>query len=101
MAKVERLRNAFGKVLLDPSAYRCPAYNLSVSKTGLTGPHTTGLAIDFPVYGADAYRLLSTGIIVGFTGIGIKQKGPLNKRFIHFDDVPHSPAILRPRVWSY
>lgn len=101
MEKVEWLRTSFGKPLIKSSAYRCSSYNRQVSTTGLLGPHTTGCAIDFFICGEDAFRLLNIAIILGFTGIGINQKGPMEQRFLHFDDLPNSVNTPRPRIWSY
>jgi zinc D-Ala-D-Ala carboxypeptidase len=96
MDKVEKLRIAYGKPLGITSAARCPTHNAKVSKTGATGPHTTGRAIDFDVDRADAYRLAKLAFDHGFTGIGINQKG--GGRFIHVDDLADAP---RPTIWSY
>lgn len=102
MEKVETLRVAYGKPLKVTSAARCPEYNAKVSSTGLTGPHTTGRAIDFGVSGADAHHLLRTAMRhCNFTGIGVSQKGPHEKRFLHFDDLPNAEGQPRPTVWTY
>ncbi len=98
MARLERLRQAFGKPMRLSSAYRCPDYNARVSHTGLTGPHTTGRAVDVLISGEEAYRLVQLALEYGFTGIGIAQRGPYERRFIHLDDLE---GDLRPRVWSY
>ena len=37
---------------------------------------------------------------MGMTGIGIKQHGPHNKRFIHLDNLDNS-THPRPTIWSY
>ena len=102
MEKVETLRVAYGKPLRVTSAARCPEYNAKVSSTGLTGPHTTGRAIDFGISGADAHHLLRTAMRhCNFTGIGVSQKGPHEKRFLHFDDLPDAPGQPRPTLWTY
>lgn len=97
MEKVETLRSVYGKPMKVNSAARCPEYNAKVSSTGLTGPHTTGRAIEFGVSGADAHQLLRLAMRFGnFTGIGVSQKGPHASRFLHFDCVD-GPS----RLWSY
>ena len=58
------------------------------------GPHTTGLACDVGVKGADAHKLLKLALNQGFMGIGIQQKG--NGRFLHLDT-----ASEYGRLWSY
>ena len=99
MDKVQEVRDYVGFPLRVTSAARCPEYNNEVSHTGLTGPHTTGRAIDFAVLGHQALRVVTEMIRTGFTGIGVQQKGAA--RFIHGDDLmppDHSP---RPWIWSY
>jgi zinc D-Ala-D-Ala carboxypeptidase len=98
MEVLEDIRNAFGKPMYVNSGYRCPVHNSNVSSTGPTGPHTTGKAIDIRIYGYDAYRLIGIAYSHGITGIGVNQKGPMGRRFVHLDII-HSD--LRPRVWSY
>ena len=99
MARVERLRVEYGHPLTVTSAMRCPAYNAKVSATGDNGPHTTGHAIDFAVDRGAAYALLKLALTLGFTGIGVQQKG--KTRFLHLDDLALSGSHPRPRVWSY
>jgi zinc D-Ala-D-Ala carboxypeptidase len=95
MDKVEALRVSVGFPLAVSSAARCPDHNARVSGTGRTGPHTTGRAIDLAVDRSKAYAVLSTALRMGFTGIGVQQKG--GGRFIHLDDL----TAGRPTVWSY
>lgn len=101
MARLERLRVAFGKPLALTSAYRCPEHNAAVSGTGRSGPHTTGQAVDIPVKGGEVRTLIALAIAHGFTGIGLKQKGPHAGRFVHLDDLPDGPGRPRPWVWTY
>jgi len=97
--KLEELRTAFDKPMIITSGYRCPKHNNDVSGSGQDGPHTQG-AVDISVSGEDAHRLLQLAFIVGFTGIGINQKGSFSGRYIHLDDLPPNNRP-RPRVWSY
>lgn len=98
--KVERLRVAYGKPLYVTSAARCPDYNDKVSHTGRTGPHTKR-AIDIEIVGTDAFELIRLATKMGFTGIGVSQKGPWSSRFLHLDDLPKEEGQPRPWVWSY
>lgn len=83
------------------SGYRCPAHNHRVSTTGTNGPHTTGLAVDLGVHGAQAWAVLAWAMSTGrFGGIGVNQKGDWQRRFIHLDLLEH-PERFRPTVWSY
>lgn len=98
--RLEDIRRAYGKPISVSSGYRCPSYNARISRTGLSGPHTTGSAIDIAISGKDAYLLVRLAMIHGMTGIGINQKGNWDKRFIHID-MCEQDNIPRPRVWSY
>lgn len=95
ITKLDKLRGAYGAPLKVSSGYRCPAHNRVVSSTGADGPHTTGLAVDFAVDRANAHKLLTVAVQLGFRGIGVQQKGP--GRFIHLDDIQEG----RPTIWSY
>jgi len=95
--KMDSIREDFGRPLVVSSGYRCSHYNSIVSSTGKSGPHTTGRAMDVLVSGEDAYEIIALAPKYGITGIGVSQKGPHNKRFLHLDDLKH----LRPWVWSY
>lgn len=96
---LDELRRAVGFPLSVTSGYRCPAYNAQVSSTGEAGPHTTGRAADVLVSHAKALKVVQVAISMGFTGIGVKQKG--SGRFIHLDNLPNAPGQPRPTIWSY
>lgn len=95
MAKLQDLRTIFGKPMKVTSGYRCPAHPIEQQKAA-PGAHTSGCAVDIGVQGTDAYRLLKLAFAMGFTGIGVQQKG--GGRFIHLDTLDTPP---RPNVWSY
>ncbi len=97
--RMQKLRTLLGFPLSITSGYRCPAYNAKVSGTGLTGPHTKGRAADIAVSREQAFRLVSMASTLGFTGIGVSQKG--NSRYIHLDDLPAASGQPRPTIWSY
>lgn len=98
MDRIQLLRQTVGFQLIVSSGYRSPAYNASVSHTGDGGPHTTGHAIDLTIRGAQALIVLKAALQLGFTGIGVSQKG--EGRFLHLDDLPPESAP-RPMIWSY
>ena len=100
MAKLIALRERCGFPLPVTSGYRTPERNKEVSNTGESGPHTTGRAVDRAINGENAYRLVAMALAAGFTGIGLKQHGPMNGRYIHLDDLA-APDFPRPRVWTY
>jgi len=98
---LDQLRERLKFPMIITSGYRCPAYNDVVSTTGPHGPHTTGRAADVAISGEKAFRLVQQCTLGGWmTGIGINQKGPHEKRFIHLDDLG-APDHPRPRVWTY
>jgi zinc D-Ala-D-Ala carboxypeptidase len=100
MDRMDILRCTVGFPLVVSSGYRCPSYNASISKTGTRGPHTTGRAIDLLVTSEDALTVVGEAYNLGFTGIGVSQKGDHKKRFIHLDDLS-SPEFPRPTIFSY
>lgn len=97
MLKLVDFREAMGFPFILSSAFRCGEHNNKVSKTGFYGPHTIG-AGDLLSYGKQAYDIITYAREFGMTGIGIHQKGPHGKRFVHIDDLETSP---RPNTWSY
>jgi zinc D-Ala-D-Ala carboxypeptidase len=99
MDKVERLRVKCGFPLPVTCGARCTKHNDSVSHTGTDGPHTTGRAIDFGVQGQQALQVIRYALELGFTGIGLNQKGA--GRFVHIDDLPNTMGQPRPWCWSY
>lgn len=80
------------------SGYRCPKHPIEAAKP-TPGAHASGMAADIALQGADAHRLLQLALELGFTGIGVQQKG--SGRFLHLDTLPNSLATPRPTVWSY
>lgn len=100
--RLQKLRNYCGFAFPVSSWYRSPEYNDKVSSTGKDGPHTTGRALDINVFGGDATLLIYYAHKVGFTGIGVNQKGRYAGRFIHLDDLEnHETKGNRPWQWSY
>lgn len=100
MDRLERLRRDLGFAFPVSSGYRCAAHNMKVSTTGMSGCHTFGVAIDLKLSGERAYRVVTAAAAYGFTGIGVNQKGPHEKRFIHLDTLSPKEGP-RPAIWSY
>lgn len=98
MEKVLALRKAYNKPIRISSGYRDKKHPIEAVKT-TSGAHTTGNACDIAVSHAEAFEILSIAMSLGFTGIGVQQKGA--GRFIHLDDLPNSKVFTRPTVWSY
>ena len=102
---LEVLRTRLGRAIRINSGYRCPEYNAEVSATGLGGPHTVtanqNITVDVGISGEAAFDLLHHAVNLGFTGIGVKQKGPHSERFVHLDMIMPAGRHPRPRIWSY
>lgn len=102
MDKLQRLRSGCGFALKVTSGYRSPDHSVEAAKEA-RGTHTYGVAVDIAVSGSKAHIVLSEALLLGFTGVGISQKGPLESRFLHLDCM--SPEVSarfpRPAVWSY
>ena len=101
MDRLQALRDKLGFPLVVSSAYRTPAYNAKVSDSGPDGPHTTGHAVDLIANGPRAYAIVGAAAGLGFTGIGLSQKGDVRARFVHLDDLPMSTTLPRPWIWTY
>ena len=103
MSKAQLLRTLYGKPMKITSGYRCSEHPVEAKRAaaGRIGPHTTGKAFDTAVSGRDAHAFLSAAHVVGFTGIGVQQKG--QGRFIHLDTIKDDEheTIRRPWIWSY
>jgi uncharacterized protein YcbK (DUF882 family) len=94
MRKLQHLRAVYGKPMQITSGYRDPSHPIEAAKKA-SGEHTTGRACDVAVQGPDALRLVHLASGMGFTRIGVQQKG--SGRFIHLGDSPDFP----PGIWSY
>jgi uncharacterized protein YcbK (DUF882 family) len=95
MHRLQSLRNRYNKPMTITSGYRCPDHPIEKAKP-VPGAHSSGKAADVGVQGAEAHRLLALALELGFTGIGVQQKG--DKRFLHLDTMT---GENRPTVWSY
>ena len=102
MRELQRIRTACDVGFVISSGYRCPDHNNRVSSTGKTGPHTTGKASDIAVYGERAFIVIREALRGSLvSGVGDRQKGPHDKRFVHLDILPAAPGRPRPWKWSY
>jgi uncharacterized protein YcbK (DUF882 family) len=101
------LRTSYNRPLTVSSGYRCvahPVETAKIDKGGRPGTHNSGYAVDFQVGGKDAIELLRLALNdPRVTGIGIQQKGPWSKRFLHFDILPagEGGSPSRPHLWTY
>lgn len=98
MARLQRVRQVYGRPMIVTSGFRCPTHNARVSpKTGLDGPHTTGHAVDIAARGGDVFALVGLAMSQGMTGIGLLQAGNY-ARYCHLDDLS---GATRPWIWTY
>lgn len=100
MAMLDQLRELYGKPLQVTSGFRCVDHTIEKVKKKL-GAHTTGNAVDLGVHGEDAYAIIKLAQEIGFTGIGVAQKGNIATRFIHLDNLTKADEFPRPWIWSY
>lgn len=94
MRKLQQLRSLYAQPMRITSGYRAPEHPIEAAKA-TPGEHSTGRAADVAVHGADALRLVQLALSLGFTRIGVQQKG--SGRFIHLGDSPAFPG----GIWSY
>ena len=94
MWKLVELRRRLGPLVLT-SAYRCPSHNAKVSSTGLSGPHTTGRAVDIKADSRLRYKIIKEASSLGFTRFGIA------KSFIHIDDLTKDDGFDVDVIWVY
>lgn len=105
MHRLQSLRDRFGPMRIT-SAYRCASHPIEAAKD-MPGSHNTGRAVDVAVSYDKAYALIRLATQMGFTGVGVQQKGDVRKRFIHLDDItenepfPSGKTFVRPTMWSY
>ena len=92
---LQEAREALGPLTIN-SCYRCPAHNSNVSKTGPSGPHTTGKAVDIHVSNSQHRKQLIDYFADKVTGLGIA------KTFIHIDLLYDEDGFdMRPNCWTY
>ena len=92
LGRLQALRDVYNRPLPVTSGWRCPDHPKEKAKAH-PGMHNTGLAVDLGVQGAEAHEVLRLAMHLGFTGIGVQQRG--SDRFVHLD------LRREPTVWSY
>jgi uncharacterized protein YcbK (DUF882 family) len=99
MDRLQLLRSHYGSPLTITSGYRSSRHSIEAAKKA-PGSHARGRAVDVACAGVDAFEVLTEALAVGFTGIGVKQKG--EHRFLHLDDLGLGEHTApRPTIWSY
>ena len=95
MRMLQFLRDEMQGFLRVTSGFRCEDHNQMVSTTGKNGPHTLAKASDILVSGERAMRLFEKVRQIGFSGIGLSQRGDHAQRFVHID------TLGLKALWSY
>ena len=95
MKLLDEIRRDAGFPFHITSGYRCPYYNNEVSSTGLSGPHTTGRAVDVAANNsAMRKKIIKSAFKNGIERIGIA------KTFIHIDNLLATDGFPEG-VWPY
>ena len=95
ISKLQALRDDLGFAFKITSGVRCATYNTIVGGA-IDSAHIAKKAADIAVSGLNAFELVQNAMEMGFTGFGMKQHGPIDKRFIHLDTYHDEPTI-----WTY
>lgn len=83
------------------SGYRDPTHPVEARKAA-PGVHTSGVAADIALHGNQAMALVSRALQhPAISGVGVKQHGDVDTRFIHLDAGAAMPNRPRPWLWSY
>jgi uncharacterized protein YcbK (DUF882 family) len=87
---LQKVRDIVGRPLQITSAYRCENHPVE-SRKEKPGTHNQGIAIDiYATNGAERYEIITAGLKVGATGIGVAKK------FVHLDFRDGVPVC-----WTY
>ena len=93
MRMLQTLRDEMQGPLRVSSGFRCEDHNEMVSTTGRTGPHNKTRATDVLISGERAMVLFEKARQIGFSGIGLSQKGDHAHRFVHLDTLPRKALL--------
>ena len=88
MRMLQTLRDEMQGPLKVSSGFRCEEHNEMVSTPGRTGPHTKARATDDIISGERAMVLFEKARQIGFSGIGLSQKGDHAHKFVNLDTLP-------------
>ena len=96
MRMLQELRDQLQGPLRVSSGRRCDHHNerVSTAKNKKNGVHTLGQASDILISGERAMLLFEKARQIGFSRIGLSQRGDHVKRFVHLDTKP------RKTLWS-
>lgn len=101
LRRLDVLRGLCGFPITLTSGCRCRRYNRKVGG-GQHSAHLEGKAVDIACNGFQAWQILKFATTLGFSGVGIMQKGDIDQRFIHLDIADTIDGKRpRPTIWSY
>lgn len=89
--KLQKLRDMYGRPLIITSGYRDSTHPIEAKK-GKGGYHTKGIACDISCGSRQAFDIITIALNVGFTGVGVNQKG--DGRFIHLDIRDYEDRVI-------
>jgi uncharacterized protein YcbK (DUF882 family) len=94
MAKLQLLREKYGKPIIITSGYRHWTHPVEARKGHTTGEHTRGTCCDIAcTSGADRYQIVQLALQLSFPRIGIA------KNFIHLGI--GGAGLPSPTIWDY
>jgi uncharacterized protein YcbK (DUF882 family) len=94
MAKLQLLREKYGKPMIITSGYRHWTHPVEARKGHTTGEHTRGTCCDIAcTSGADRYQIVQLALQLSFPRIGIA------KSFIHLGI--GGAGLPSPTIWDY
>lgn len=100
MSRLQHLRTLYSRPMVVTSGYRSEMHSLEIDKNK-AGEHSFGCAADIQCSGANARELLEYALYVGFTRIGIHQKGPHAGRYIHLGMGDQLGFKFPEAIWTY
>lgn len=102
MNKLVQFRREIGESFPVTSSYREDEENIRVGGAKFSA-HLLGRAVDIHCYGNKARVILERARAYGFHGVGTRQHGSYDKRFIHLDDIRKDEFsnVKRPWIWTY
>lgn len=102
------IRVAINRPLVVSSWWRCAKHPIEAAKAE-PGVHYYGLAMDVIISGKDVAKAIrfimaqDNPYVIGRFGLGLRQFGPHDTRFLHFDIAGnrHRWSDMRPWIWTY
>jgi len=97
LLKIQHLRDILSMPIsiVEGGGWRCAQFDPNEHSA-----HRSGYAADLAISNIHYYQVVSNAILLGFTGIGIKNRN--GKYQLHLDNAVNLPGIRpRPWIWTY